>query len=495
MSLPGRPAELRGLRAARWIRESSGRQLDKYGPTAQRAMQDRSIAELGLLDSGLTWTVAKSGWSGPDSMREPPATTTPEFRAMLAAAERHEYDVLVVGYTSRFIRDLALALQYRRIFHRAGVVIYVCDDRLLTSNDDDWERFVDKAKAAEVSSRDQSKNVRSGYAGKKARDNDPGGHPPFGFRRNEAKLVEPDAETLPIVQRIVDLSADGWPDRAVAAELELSLYVVRGVLTSPLYIGRLRDGSPANWGSLVELAAWNRAQALRAGRATNAGRPASPHRSYALSMLHCAACGARLIGDTDYYRHQDVCAEFAAATPDWPTSWRGRRDGKGYKRHMYEALVARVLDQVSLGAETLTRVVGLLTAPQSAPDRLSLARIERERSAALARYMRDRDTEALVRTVTRLDGEEREARQVREAAGVPADVAVRYLRELATTWREAEGGPGRRMLAEALFERIEALGFREATLQLTDTAISHGFAAVIPERLDLTVGYGRGERI
>jgi hypothetical protein len=50
------------------------------------------------------------------------------------------------------------------------------------------------------------------------------------------------------------------------------------------------------------------------------------------------------------------------------------------------------------------------------------------------------------------------------------------------------------MLTEALFERIDARGFREATLRLSDTAIAHGFATVIPERLDLTVGYGRGER-
>jgi hypothetical protein len=96
--------------------------------------------------------------------------------------------------------------------------------------------------------------------------------------------------------------------------------------------------------------------------------------------------------------------------------------------------------------------------------------------------------------MARLDSEEREAHQAHQAAGIPADVAVGYLRELATTWRKAEGGPGRRMLAEALFERIDARGFREATLRLSDTAIAHGFAAVIPERLELTVGYGRGER-
>jgi len=60
--------------------------------------------------------------------------------------------------------------------------------------------------------------------------------------------------------------------------------------------------------------------------------------------------------------------------------------------------------------------------------------------------------------------------------------------------RARERGPGRRMLAEALFSRIEVLGAREATIHLTDAAVAHGFAAAIPDRLDVTVGYDRGER-
>jgi len=95
----------------------------------------------------------------------------------------------------------------------------------------------------------------------------------------------------------------------------------------------------------------------------------------------------------------------------------------------------------------------------------------------------------------RLDREDAEARSVREPDGVPADVAVRYLRELGTTWRHSDGGPGRRMLAEALFERIEAKGARELSLRLTDAAIAHGFAAAMPARSQVSVGYGRGERI
>jgi hypothetical protein len=49
------------------------------------------------------------------------------------------------------------------------------------------------------------------------------------------------------------------------------------------------------------------------------------------------------------------------------------------------------------------------------------------------------------------------------------------------------------MMAEALFERIEARGFREVQLHLTDSAIAHGFGAVIPEKLGISVN-GRGER-
>jgi hypothetical protein len=41
---------------------------------------------------------------------------------------------------------------------------------------------------------------------------------------------------------------------------------------------------------------------------------------------------------------------------------------------------------------------------------------------------------------------------------VPADVAVRYLRELPKPWAKAKGGQDRAMLATALFDRIDVLG-------------------------------------
>ena len=50
-----------------------------------------------------------------------------------------------------------------------------------------------------------------------------------------------------------------------------------------------------------------------------------------------------------------------AARPPRPSGRRGRIDGKGYRRELYEEAIGKVLERVSLDAETLTRVVRLVS--------------------------------------------------------------------------------------------------------------------------------------
>jgi hypothetical protein len=95
----------------------------------------------------------------------------------------------------------------------------------------------------------------------------------------------------------------------------------------------------------------------------------------------------------------------------------------------------------------------------------------------------------------RLDREEAEARKPRQREGIPAEKAVEYLQALGEAWRLAEGGPGRAMVARSVFERLEASGFRELKVHLTEEARAHAFAAAVPEQFTASVGYGRGERI
>ena len=86
--LPATVDDLRGLRAARWIRESTTGQFDRYGPEAQAELQDGAIARLGLADTGLEWRIAHSGRT---------VYRSPAMAAMLDAAAAGAFDVLLVG--------------------------------------------------------------------------------------------------------------------------------------------------------------------------------------------------------------------------------------------------------------------------------------------------------------------------------------------------------------------------------------------------------------
>ena len=174
MNLPASKDDLRGLRAARWIRESTRGQFDTFGPEAQREQQNRALARYGLIDTGLLWTVAHSGRT---------VGRTGSFREMLEQAGT-DYDVLVVGYVSRFARDLRTAVNARHDLHAAGAAVLFCDEKVLTSDDDAWEIFARESVEAEAYSRRLGKRIGEGYAAKFRRFGDQGGNAPFGFVRD-----------------------------------------------------------------------------------------------------------------------------------------------------------------------------------------------------------------------------------------------------------------------------------------------------------------------
>jgi hypothetical protein len=209
-------------------------------------------------------------------------------------------------------------------------------------------------------------------------------------------------------------------------------------------------------------------------------------------MLHCAACGKRLTGDTGYYRHREPCPLFVAARPEH--RGRGQSPGHAYRRELYEQIVEELLAEASVGSSAITSVVGEVSRAAPASDRSVLDRIARERERAMTHYLHDRDASALERTMVRLDRDQSEAQHRNPTEAIPADVAVGYVRDLPETWRKAEGGSGRQLLASALFDRIDVLGIQEATVHLSAHAVRHGLAAALPQEMGILVN-GRGERI
>lgn len=106
--LPKHVNELESLRAARWFRESTKEQYDAFGPDSQREHQDRAISQYLMADTGIEWMVAASGWKD--------VWTTSAFSDMLERAGT-DFDVLVVPYYSRFMRNIKQALVFRDEIH------------------------------------------------------------------------------------------------------------------------------------------------------------------------------------------------------------------------------------------------------------------------------------------------------------------------------------------------------------------------------------------
>ena len=474
MRLPVRPDDLPGLRAARWIRESTRGQLDRFGPDAQRDQQDRAMVRYRLLDTGIAWQVAHSGRT---------IANTLQFAEMLERAGR-DYDVLVVGYVSRFARDLRTAVNARHDLHHAGAAILFADERLLSSDEEAWEIWAREAVEAEAYSRRLAKRIREGYASKRRRFSDPGGLVPYGFRRaGPQHLVEPDPETMPTAVRAYGLAASGARDAQIAIELGLTLWTVRGILRSNLYVGRLADGTPTRFPAPVDPVIVDQARAQRV-RWARSGHARRRHRTYPLTNrgpLVCDHCGRFLKGafpldrQIQVYRHPDRCDGWERA--DTPAV-------------ILDAQVAALLHGAAPNPESAARIRRALTVPSVMPDRLAIARVDaRLRSVAveLAAPGQIRAVRQILDELETLKAQRAalEATPI-EAETVAPDEALDWLASLGKLWDDTTQD-GRRALVVAIFSRLGAIDRRITSVEATPDAERRGLLLALPAALNITM--------
>lgn len=151
--LPRSLDEIGGLRVARWIRESTAGQYDRFGPASQREQQDRFIERHGLTDTGLVYQVAQSGTT---------VWRSPTMAAMLEAAKAGAFDLILAGYSDRWQRNLRRTFELLEDhLHPAGVGLVMCDRKILSSDPHDWDELVAEATGAErYSRRTSSRSIR-----------------------------------------------------------------------------------------------------------------------------------------------------------------------------------------------------------------------------------------------------------------------------------------------------------------------------------------------
>ena len=196
--LPRSLDDIRGLRAARWVRESTAGQYDRYGPASQREQQDRFIERHGLVDTGLVFQVAHSGHDGLAlgdhdrrcSPRPRRARSTCSWRATRTAGSATS------GGPSSC---------WRTSLHPAGVALVMCDRRILSSDPHDWDELIAEAAGAERYSRRLSSASATATPPSSTASGDQGGHasPRLPAPAEPPHTLEVDPETMPHGRRPV----------------------------------------------------------------------------------------------------------------------------------------------------------------------------------------------------------------------------------------------------------------------------------------------------
>ncbi len=474
--LPSSLDEIRGLRAARWIRESTTGQFDRYGPGSQREQQDRFIERHELADTGLVWQVAQSGTT---------VWRSTAMGEMLEAAKAGLFDLLLTGYADRWQRNLRRTLELLEDdLHPAGVALVMCDRRILSSDRHDWDELISEAHQADRYSRRLGERISDGYAAKFQRLGDQAGNASWGLiRRGEAHTLELDPDTIgDVVTAFERYAAGNVTHDLLAAELGVGVEQVRKALRNPIYNGwavrhRGRDRSQAPWRAAPPVSdqLWERVQAMREIRTHGGPKPGQWRRGLdPLGGLLWCVCGARVrtngtAGQPP--RRQRIHPSSACA------GWGGFRTTWGA---VHDLPITLQIQGLRLGDSTIERVVRAVRSLEDAgpPPTVDEARLARRRRELALAHAAGRlgDQEYLDKVASLRDEGSNVATRPTQ---VTPERAVAYLRDLPMLWGRANEEE-RAELLHAIYARIEVTRDGFTSVELTPDAYAHGLALVLP---------------
>jgi DNA invertase Pin-like site-specific DNA recombinase len=381
----------------------------------------------------------------------------PEFDAALCAAERGEFDMLIMYDFSRFARDQYLAHASLRRLRKAGVELFDPGGREYTK---DPLLSGLHAMVAEMQSADASRKIRDAYR-RRFEMGLPTGDLPFGYGRSATNepppIVEEEADA---VRWAFNAYATGIGFVGIAEEFNrrgLRPHSKRGyagfvassiqrIIENRFYCGFVTHLGQERIGRhepIVSVAAWEAAQ----GRRQHIRR--TPHETTLLTGIAvCAACSG----------------------PIWTSGWDRRRVNRYYRepshQQLRECVNARTLWQSSEADERIDALVRAFGAEKDWP-----AFVEREARKVAAPKVSGRSREKIQEDRRRV-GElfragvygEAEWRRVdgelaRELADVPVVVsevlaASTELQGWASVWEVATMAE-RREAVRMMLERVE----------------------------------------
>lgn len=488
--LPRSLDDVRGLRAASWVRESTTDQYAANGPESQRRKIAGAIERYGLVDAGIEYEVAVSGSI---------AWRSPAMRQLVDDARAGRFDVLVVGYSDRWQRNLRRTLEVLEDeLHPAGVAVLFADVRILSSDRSDWDELVAESAAAERYIRKLADRITDGYAEKFRHHGDQAGNPTLGFRRrpDPPRVLEIDPATIDQAVAIFERYALGNVSTAdLGRERGLGEEQVRKLLRNPLYNGWARrhrgqeeERMPAPWRAdpPVSDELWERVQDVRRSN-TRGGGPRRVDRADPLLGLLWCVCGRRVRADG--MMGSGAGQRRARMHPEPCDEWG---DQARYAAETWEVPIGLQVAGVRLDDRTIAAVRAAMSRPEPIPMAAAPARFrKRMRELADDHLERRIDDATYLERLAELRALEADAKAT-PAPRVDVDAAIAYVRDLRALWAKATPDE-RAELIRAIYARVEVAGPRFVSIQLTPEATAHGLALALPERVSWLVERPRQE--
>lgn len=373
---------------------------------------------------------AASAWSGDRG---------PGLAAAMKHAERIAPCVLVVQHSDRLARgDGRNARHLGEIYFwslKAGVQLRsVQDDSTFTNP---LLAFAMGERNAEDSRR-KSLAVKAGMRRRKEAGKPNGGPRPYGYRYEGGGLVVVESEAV-IVRRIFDEFTAGRSLTAIARGLHRDgvptlrgrywrQSTVSGILTNPVYVGRIRHNDETFRGlhePLIDEETWRRAQELLAARQSKGrGRPPKGRHLFRGGLLRCE-CGEAMVPRTNGGYEMYYCNGRGKLGRDFC-------DMPHLRRADIDSAVYRYFEQVGLDVEATRAAIAQARDRKLAEVQALLDAAEREVQRAeerLARVRRDY-------TDGRLDAED--WREFKRELTAERDAARAELQRLEAQYREVE---------------------------------------------------------
>jgi site-specific DNA recombinase len=317
--------------------ESATRQVAASYERVSTRMQGQSGFSLGAQARDAAQFAADSGWHLPQHLRFRDGEDRhasgadwdlPGLNAMLDAAKRGDFQVLLVPTVDRFARDMTKALVLEQQLRRYNVrLVYLstpvddtAEGRLLLRQLQSFAEFEREKIASRTMRGKREKSERGMVIGN--------GPEPYGYRytragdRNRIVGLEPDQTTAPVVKRMfvdaLTISCREIVDRLRAEHVPpprapWSSAAVFRLLSSPLYAGHFVYGQRGRQRAsafadadetltsvrvppIVDRAIWDAVQMALRQRKTLRKRPgASEADQFVLrGLLTCAECGGSL---------------------------------------------------------------------------------------------------------------------------------------------------------------------------------------------------------